>query len=211
MQRILVVDPDESCRTSLGLLLAREGFVPVLADDGRTGFEKAQIFRPQLILSDLQVPGMSGWEICQQLRAEGLPTALIVLSAVADERDKVLLLERGADDYVVKPFNRRELLARLRAVLRRTAPLAQVLRFGEAEVDRAHRRTTCRGVEIPLTRAEYDLLLFFLDHPDRLVPREQLLQAVWAMKPTRIRGRWTYTCGVCVRNWNRIRISRAIS
>jgi DNA-binding response OmpR family regulator len=179
MQTILVVDDNESLRDSIGVMLEQEKFIPVLAGDGISGFEKARTLRPQLILVDLRLPGMSGFEICKQLRAEGIQTPLIVLSAVRDEIDKVLLLEIGADDYVEKPFGTRELLARIRALLRRAAPRTKTFHFGETEVDIDHRTTTYRGTEVKLTPAEYKLLLFFLHNPDRIVTRDQILNSVW--------------------------------
>ena len=125
MQTVLVIDDDESLRDTIGVLLEQEGFRPVLVADGREGFEKALLLKPDLVLVDLRLPGMSGVDICKQLRAAQMHTPIIVLSAVGDEVDKVILLEIGADDYVVKPFGTRELLARIRALLRRTSPDAQ--------------------------------------------------------------------------------------
>jgi len=122
MQTILVIDDDESLRDTIGVMLEQEGFHAVLVEDGRQGFEKALLLKPDLMLVDLRVPGMSGVEICKQLRAAQFQTPIIVLSAIGDEVDKVLLLEMGADDYVVKPFGSRELLARMRALLLRTSP-----------------------------------------------------------------------------------------
>src|SRR6266849_8999635 len=122
MQTILVIDDDESLRDTIGVMLEQEGFRAELADDGRTGYDRALALKPDLMLVDLRLPGMSGVEICKQLRAAQFQTPIIVLSAIGDEVDKVLLLEMGADDYVVKPFGSRELLARIRAVLRRTSP-----------------------------------------------------------------------------------------
>src|SRR5450755_1055623 len=122
MQTIVVIDDDESLRDTIGVLLEQEGFRAVLAADGRTGYENAVFIKPDLILVDLRLPGMSGIEICKQLRAAQVKTPIIVLSALGDEVDKVLLLEIGADDYLVKPFGTRELLARIRALLRRTNP-----------------------------------------------------------------------------------------
>jgi DNA-binding response OmpR family regulator len=179
MQTILVIDDDESVRSNIGLMLEREKFIPVLTGDGISGFEKARTLRPQLILVDLRLPGMSGLEICKQLRAEGIQTPLIVLSATHDEIDKVLLLEVGADDYVEKPFGIRELLARIRALLRRTSQKSRTFHFGEAEIDVDHRTTTYRGAQVKLTPAEYKLLLFFLQNPDRIVTRDQILNSVW--------------------------------
>src|SRR5918911_3899028 len=136
MQTILVIDDDESLRDTIGVMLEQDGFRAVLTGDGRTGFDKAMTIKPDLILVDLRLPAMSGTEICKQLRAANVKTPIIVLSALGDEVDKVLLLEIGADDYVVKPFGTRELMARIRAVLRRASPDARkVVHFAENEVD----------------------------------------------------------------------------
>src|SRR5579863_901124 len=124
MQTILVIDDDESLRDTIGLMLEKEGFRPILAADGASGLEQAASVKPHLVLVDLRMPGLSGVDVCKRLRASGSNTPVIVLSAVGDEIDKVLLLEIGADDYVVKPFGTRELLARIRALLRRTTPEA---------------------------------------------------------------------------------------
>jgi DNA-binding response OmpR family regulator len=123
---------------------------------------------------------MSGVEICKQVRASKVQTPIIVLSAVGDEVDKVLLLEIGADDYVVKPFGTRELLARIRAVLRRVSPDARkVFHFAENEIDLERRVVTRRGEELKLTPAEYNLLAYFLHNPDRPLTRDMILNSVW--------------------------------
>ncbi len=179
MQKILVIDDDESLRDTIGVMLEREGFVPILAKDGKSGFEKALTMKPQLMLVDLRLPGMSGVEVCKQLRADRIQTPIIVLSAIGDEVDKVLLLEMGADDYVVKPFGTRELLARIRALLRRAGPDTRVVSFGEVEVDFDRRVTTARGAEVKLTPAEYNLLVFFLNNADRALTRDVILNSVW--------------------------------
>src|SRR6201985_2848829 len=142
MQTILVIDDDESLRETIGVMLERENFAPIFAADGKTGFEKALILKPQLIIVDLRLPGMSGAEVCKQLRADRIQTPIIVLSAVGEEIDKVLLLEMGADDYIVKPFGTRELLARIRALLRRTSMDTKVLRFSDVEIDVDRRNTS---------------------------------------------------------------------
>src|SRR5207244_7109134 len=143
MQTILVIDDDESLADRIGGMLEQEGFHAELAADGRSGYDRALALRPDLLLVDLRLPGMSGIDICRQLRAARSKTPIIVLSAVGDEVDKVLLLEIGADDYVVKPFGARELLARIRALLRRTAPDArQVLHFADTQVDFERRVVT---------------------------------------------------------------------
>jgi len=180
MQKILVVDDDESLRDTVALMLEQEGFQPVTAADGRTGFEQAMMLKPDLALVDLRMPGMTGIEICKQLRAAHVETPIIVLSAVGDEIDKVLLLEIGADDYVVKPFGARELIARIRAVLRRSSAEARkVMHFGEIEVDLDRRVVLRNNEEIKLTPAEYNLLAYFLHHPDRPLTRDLILSTVW--------------------------------
>jgi DNA-binding response OmpR family regulator len=180
MQKILVIDDDENLRDTIGVLLERESFVPILASDGKTGFEKALTMDPNLLLVDLRLPGMSGVEVCKQLRADRVKTPIIVLSAIGDEVDKVLLLEIGADDYIVKPFGTRELLARIRAVLRRSGEHAgRVVQFGDVEVDPERRNITRRGKEVKVTPAEYNLLVFFLQNPDRVLTRDFILNSVW--------------------------------
>jgi DNA-binding response OmpR family regulator len=180
MQLILVIDDDESLRDTIGLMLEREGFRPILAGDGKTGLQEAFAANPALILVDLRMPEMSGMEVCKRVRAAGMQTPIIVLSAVGDEVDKVLLLEIGADDYVVKPFGTRELLARIRAVLRRSTPEAhQVISFGEVEVDLELRTVRRRGDEVRMTRAEFNLLAFFVQNPGKPLSRDVLLNSVW--------------------------------
>src|SRR5450755_4250233 len=165
MQTILVIDDDERVRDTIGVMLEQDGFRAVLIGDGREGFDKALTIKPDLLLVDLRLPGMSGTDICKHLRAAKVATPIIVLSAMGDELDKVLLLEIGADDYVVKPFGTRELMARIRALLRRTAPDArQVLHFADTEVDLERRVVTRRGEELKFTPAEYNLLTYFLQN-----------------------------------------------
>ncbi|HTA72079.1 MAG TPA: response regulator transcription factor [Bryobacteraceae bacterium] len=182
MPKILLIDDDETVCEALSLMLEREGFAPLLAHDGESGFEKALTLKPQLVLVDLRLPGMSGVELCKQLRAANAGIPIIVLSGLDEELDKVLLLEIGADDYVVKPFSPRELLARIRAVLRRASAIERVVRFGEVEVDLDRRLITRRGQEINLTRQEYNLLTFFLNNADRALSRDAILNAVWGFE-----------------------------
>ncbi len=180
MQKILVIDDDENLRETVGVMLERENFAPVFAADGNSGLEQAVLLKPQLMIVDLRLPGMSGVELCKRLRADRVQTPIIVLSGIADEVDKVLLLEIGADDYIVKPFGTRELLARIRALLRRSSPEAsKVIRFADAEVDLDRRITTNRGAEVKLTPAEYNLLVFFLHNADRALSRDVILNSVW--------------------------------
>jgi DNA-binding response OmpR family regulator len=180
MQTVLVIDDDDSLRDTIGLMLENEGFHPVLADDGKAGIAQALALKPELILVDLMMPGVGGVEVCRRLRATGMKTPLIVLSAMANEMDKVQLFEIGADDYVVKPFGVRELLARIRAVLRRAAPEdTKTMEFGDVEVDLTRRVVSRRGEQLKLTRAEYNLLTHFMQNPDRVLSRDMILNAVW--------------------------------
>ena len=180
MQTILVIDDDENLRDTIGLMLEKEGFKPILAADGKMGLQEALVVKPSLILVDLRMPGIGGVEVCNRIRSAGMQTPLIVLSAIGEEVDKVLLLEIGADDYVVKPFGTRELLARIRAVLRRTTPdAAHVISFADVQVDLDRRVVTRHGEEVKMTRAEYNLLTFFLQNPDRALTRDVILNSVW--------------------------------
>jgi DNA-binding response OmpR family regulator len=180
MQTVLVIDDDRSVRDTVGLMLENEGFHAVLASDGTAGFTQALALKPGLILVDLRMPGLSGAEVCKRLRATGMKTPLIVLSASCEEMDKVQLLEMGADDYVVKPFGARELLARIRALLRRSSEdNNKVMEFGDIEVDFTRRVVLKRGEVVKLTRAEYNLLTYFLQNPDRALTRDMILNSVW--------------------------------
>jgi DNA-binding response OmpR family regulator len=180
MQTVLVVDDDGNLRDTIGLMLEKEGFRPVLASDGKTGLDQALALKPALILVDLRMPGLTGVEVCKRVRAAGMKTPLIVLSAIGDEMDKVLLLEIGADDYVGKPFGSRELLARIHALLRRTSPDDQkVVAFADVEVDLTRRVVSKHGEELKFTRAEYNLLTYFIQNPDRALTRDMILNSVW--------------------------------
>jgi DNA-binding response OmpR family regulator len=180
MQKVLIVDDDPQTRETLSALLEQERFIPMEAADGRTGLDKALSARPNVVLIDVRLPGLNGIEICKQLRDKRFTKPIIVLSAAADEVDKVLLLEMGADDYMVKPFGSRELLARIRAILRRTGDSRdRVSRFGQIEVDIDRRAVTRASKEVKVTPAEYNLLLFFLQNAERVLTRDAILNAVW--------------------------------
>ena len=180
MQTILVIDDDANLRDTVALMLENEGFHTVTAAEGRSGFEQALLLHPDLLVVDLRLPGMSGVDICKQLRASHVTTPIVILSALGDEVDKVLLLEIGADDYVVKPFGARELVARIRAVLRRSSvESCKVVHVGEVEVDLERRAIKRGGEEVKFTPAEYNLLAFFLQHPDRPLTRDMILNQVW--------------------------------
>ena len=180
---IMVIDDDESVRQTLDMLLSQDGYQVDLVEDGATGLERAVISKPNLVIVDLRMPGLGGMEVCKRLRAARMQMPVIVLSAASDEMDKVLLLELGADDYIVKPFGARELLARVKAALRRAVPESRsVLRFASVEVDIDRRFVTRRGEEVKMTPAEYNLLTYFLNHPDRVLTREAILNDVWGFE-----------------------------
>ena len=180
MPTALVIDDDDSLRDTVSLLLEQAGYQTYVAANGRDGFETALRVRPDLVLVDLRLPMMDGTEVCKQIRASGLQVPIIVLSAVGEEVDKVLLLELGADDYVVKPFGARELLARVKAVLRRTALDSQrLIKFSTVVIDIERRVVVRDGESIKLTPAEYNLLLYFVHNPDRVLSRDNILNSVW--------------------------------
>ena len=181
---ILIIEDDGDIAESLHYNLKREGFRPVVAESGEKGLrlaldEKAQ---PSLIILDLMLPGMSGMELCRRLRRESLTetTPIIMLTAKAAEGDKILGLETGADDYIVKPFSIKEVIARIRAVLRRaekeTAPKYEDERLA---VDFADMRVACGGQNVKLTRKEFALLEHLIKNAGRVASRQQLLDNVW--------------------------------
>ena len=176
---ILVVDDDREIRDLLSRFLERNGLRVSVARDEREMHKVMQGAAIDLVILDAMLPGKNGFTICRELRAAGsLP--IIMLTAAGEETDRIVGLEMGADDYVAKPFNPRELLARIRAVLRRTSADAHaVLRFADTEID-LDRRVVKRGAnEIKLTPAEYNLLVFFLQNPDRPLTRDMILNSVW--------------------------------
>jgi DNA-binding response OmpR family regulator len=175
---ILVVDDVESLRTLLRTYLAEEGFRVVTAATGREALLVARQEKPDLIILDLMMPELSGYEFMHAYAREG-DAPIIILTARVDEGDRVLGLELGADDYVTKPFSMRELTARVRAVLRRaekTHPIAAVLRSGDLSLDRASRLVTVGPATVELTPSEFDLLATFLAAPGRVFSRLELLE-----------------------------------
>ncbi len=185
--RILVVEDDPSILRGLQLNLGMEGYLVRSAMDGEVGLALARTEHPDLILVDVMLPKLGGLELIRALRAEDTETPVLILSAKGQEADKVAGLDLGADDYIVKPFSLKELLARIAAALRRGRPRGEdaadnVRRFGSAAVDVDARRLTVAGKVIPLTAREFDLLAFFVSHPGRVYSREQLMQAVWGSR-----------------------------
>ncbi len=184
--KILVVEDDASILRGLQLNLTMEGYTVRSAMDGEAGLALARSEHPDLLLVDVMLPKLDGLALIRALRTTDPDTPILVLSAKGQEADKVAGLELGADDYVVKPFSLRELLARIGAALRRGGAKASaaVKRFGPAEVDLTARQLTVEGKRVSLTAREFDLLAFFVAHPGRVYTREQLMQAVWGSRYT---------------------------
>ena len=184
-ERILIIEDDPSILRGLDLNLGMEGYKVRTASDGEEGLRLARTERPDLLIVDVMLPRLGGLELIRELRKEDAEMPILVLSAKGQEADKVAGLALGADDYVVKPFGLKELLARIGAALRRprsrgaTGPARQLRRFGRAEIDLGERRLTVDGKEVTLTSREFDLLAYFVAHPGRVHSREQLTRAVW--------------------------------
>jgi DNA-binding response OmpR family regulator len=182
-ERILVVEDDARIVEGLRAALAEDGYSVVVATDGRRGFEAAQAPDLALVVLDVMLPGMSGLEILKKLRDAGRTTPVILLTARGEESDRVLGLELGADDYITKPFSVRELLARIRTVLRRSGggknPARAAFRFGDVEVDFKRQRVTKGGADLDLSAREFRILVYFIDHPGEMLSREQLLNDIW--------------------------------
>jgi len=178
-QSILVVDDDNALAEMITIVLAGEGFDAHCCADGAEAVQRFRELNPALVLLDVMLPGMNGVSVCQQIRAEsGVP--IIMLTARNDTTDVVRGLEAGADDYVVKPFNPTELLARVRARLREPAPvLGGMLELGPLVIDVAAHEVTRAGERLSLTPLEFDLLLTFARQPDRAFSREELFERVW--------------------------------
>jgi DNA-binding response OmpR family regulator len=180
---VLIVEDDPNLQRTLAYNLSREGYRALTAGDGAAGLELARREKPDLVVLDLMLPVMSGFEVCRILRQE-MNVPIIMLTARADETDKVVGLEMGADDYVTKPFGMREFIARIHALLRRasareTAAATELIKFGEVELDLSRHRVTRDGAPLEFTPKEYDLLAFLARNKSFVFSREQLLEKVW--------------------------------
>ncbi len=177
-----MVDDDTALSEMIGIVLRSEGFEPVFCADGDEALEIFRASQPDLVLLDLMLPGKDGTEVCRLIRAEsGVP--IVMLTAKADTVDVVLGLESGADDYIAKPFKPKELIARVRARLRRSdEPVPEHLRIGDLSIDVTGHRVTREGVPIPLTPLEFDLLVALARKPWQVFTREVLLERVWGYR-----------------------------
>ena len=178
-KKILVVDDEPKIVDICRDYLQAAGFEVIQANDGRKGLAAARSEHPDLVVLDLMLPGMDGLDVCRELRRDG-SVPIIMLTARVEETDKLVGLELGADDYLTKPFSPRELVARVRTVLRRATvdPLSDILRVGEIELDRGRFRVVIKDAEITLTPTEFELLALLASQPGRIFSRAQLLEAV---------------------------------
>ena len=180
--RILIVEDEPAMVAGLRDNFEYEGYEVISADDGVSGLERALADEPDLVVLDVMMPRMSGLEVCKQVKARRPSTPIIMLTARGQEIDKVVGLELGADDYVTKPFSIRELMARIKAVLRRVpphGPRPDVFRFGDVEVNLRGNEVRRAGAPVELSTKEFALLAYFIAHPGETLSRDRLLDAVW--------------------------------
>jgi DNA-binding response OmpR family regulator len=181
MARVLIVDDEPSIVMAVRDELLFEGFEVESAVDGPEAIKRAHEFRPAVLLLDLMLPGLNGFEVCRQLRAEMPEMWVIMLTVRGQEVDRVRGLELGADDYVTKPFSLRELVARIRVGLRRQTrlPVASGHRFGDLEIDLTSHRVRKNGAELSLTKKEFEILELFLKRPGEVITRDDFLNKLW--------------------------------
>jgi two-component system alkaline phosphatase synthesis response regulator PhoP len=179
--RILIVEDEPDMALGLKDNFEFEGYQVLTATDGQAGLERARKERPDLVILDIMLPRISGLEVCKTLRSEGFDSPIVLLTARGQEIDKVVGLELGADDYVTKPFSIRELLARVRAILRRAEGRRRLARyrFGEVELDFETYRGTRAGVALDMSPREFELLRYLIERKGDTVSREKLLEDVW--------------------------------
>src|SRR5258706_793124 len=181
-ETILVVDDEQNIIELTTMYLEQEGFRVISARDGQAALDRAKSDRPALIVLDLMLPKVDGWQVCRKIRAESdLP--ILMLTARDDDIDKIVGLELGADDYMTKPFNPRELVARVKAILRRTEPrrpdIAGPMHIADVSIDPARRTAHVGAEEITLRTKEFDLLMVLIEHAGIVLSREKLLDLVW--------------------------------
>jgi DNA-binding response OmpR family regulator len=177
--RVLLIEDEPALARGLSDTLRANGFDVTLATDGALGLDVAVSGQTDLILLDVMLPKVNGYEICRAVRAQGLDVPILMLTARDEERDIVLGLNLGADDYITKPFRAGELVARIRAFLRRRQTAPSVVRFGDCEVDVPARRVVRAGQPVELTAKECALLLYFVTRPGCALSRDVILNAVW--------------------------------
>jgi DNA-binding response OmpR family regulator len=181
MEKILVIEDNKSLYKPLQHALESEGYSPEFASDGAAGLEAFRAAPSVLVVLDLKLPKLHGRQVCRAIRSEAPNVPIIILSASADEVDKVVLLELGADDYVTKPFSPKELIARVHAVLRRVrAPkVVDTYAFADVAIDFAKMELTRKGEPVSLTPQEFKVLKYFVGNVERVISRDELLNKVW--------------------------------
>lgn len=184
-KRVLIVDDEKAIVDILEFNLQREGYETLRAYDGPEGLRMAREKNPDLVLLDVMLPGMDGFEVCRTLRAEGNDVPIVMITAREEETDKVFGLENGADDYVTKPFSMRELLARVKANMRRTvsappeAESSDQIRMRDLVIDTERHTVSKNGRMLDLTQREYELVRFLAQNPGKVVSRQELMSEVW--------------------------------
>lgn len=187
--RLLMIEDDRRLARMVAEYLGQSGFEVAHAPDGEQGLEQLRLVQPEMVILDLMMPGIDGLEVCRRIRAlpdELARTPVLMLTAKGDPMDRIIGLEIGADDYLPKPFEPRELLARVRAVLRRrgepgagaASRVTPIMRFGSLEIDRDARRVTVKGQDCELTSYQYDLLVALAERAGRVLTRDQIMEAV---------------------------------
>jgi DNA-binding response OmpR family regulator len=181
MEKILVVEDDRATRKMLQRLFESDGYLVETTQNGAQGLASFRATRPNFVILDLRMPKVGGQDVCRLIRKESQEVPILILSGSADEVDRVHLLELGADDYVTKPFSPKELLARVRAVLRRArrSPTGEQLYFGDVSVDFSKMEVFRAGSAVSLTAQEFKILKYFSQSPERVISRDQFLSEVW--------------------------------
>jgi DNA-binding response OmpR family regulator len=187
MDTILLVDDEPSIVQLAQMYIEREGFKTVSAADGEQALEAVTRLTPALVVLDVMLPKLDGFEVCRTLRARGNPIPIIMLTARDEDIDKIIGLELGADDYLTKPFNPRELVARIKAILRRSERPAATAdsaprHFADLTIDSTRHEVRCNGIPVELRTQEFDLLLTLIEQPGRVFTREQLLEKAWGFE-----------------------------
>jgi DNA-binding response OmpR family regulator len=191
-EKILIIEDEVALQETLSYNLKKQGYDVEIASTGPVGLDSARTVHPDLILLDIMLPGMDGFEVCRILRQE-MTTPILMLTARDDEIDRVVGLEVGADDYLIKPFSMRELMARVKAMLRRVrlirqemettasvnSPVAKILKFDNLEVDITRREVRINGIPLNMKPQEYELLLYFAQNRGKVLSREYIVEKVW--------------------------------
>ncbi len=181
-KKVLVVDDEKTLVKALTFNLEKEGYEVAAAYDGEEALKQIESDNPDIVILDLMLPGLDGFEVCRRVR-KNLDIPIIMLTAKGDDIDKILGLELGADDYITKPFNPRELIARVKAILRRSdsqsSTLKNLIKVQDLQIDLYQHKVRVKGSEIDLTSKEFALLNLLATHPGRVYSREQLLEQIW--------------------------------